>query len=106
MRTSAPHPPLSPHIETFLEMLAAERSASRNTLDSYRHDLEHFSRFLAREPAEAATDDIRGYLESLARAEMTSATAARRPSARRQFSRFLPPEGVPPAHPSGAPPTP
>lgn len=83
MRPHAPHPPLSPHIETFLEMLAAERSASRNTLESYRHDLEHFSRFLQREPAEAGGDDIRGYLEALARAEMTSATAARHLSALR-----------------------
>jgi integrase/recombinase XerD len=101
MRSQAPHPPLSPHVETFLEMLAAERRAARNTLDSYRHDLEHFSRFIAREPAEAATDDIRNYLESLVRAEMTSATAARRLSALRQFYRFLHAEGVRADDPSG-----
>jgi integrase/recombinase XerD len=101
MRPHEPHPPLPPHVETFLEMLAAERRASRNTLDSYRHDLEHFSRFLARPPADATADDIRGYLESLARAEMTSATAARRLSALRQFYRFLYAEGVRVDDPSG-----
>ena len=37
-----------PHlIEDFLEMLAAERGAAKNTTDAYRRDLEHFAAFLA-----------------------------------------------------------
>ena len=35
------------HIEAFLEMLAAERGAARNTLLAYRTDLEDFAAFAA-----------------------------------------------------------
>ncbi|MEP3278823.1 MAG: site-specific integrase, partial [Stappiaceae bacterium] len=35
------------HIEAFLEMLAAERGAALNTLQSYRRDLEDFSEFVS-----------------------------------------------------------
>ncbi|MHB9005024.1 MAG: site-specific integrase, partial [Coriobacteriia bacterium] len=33
-------------IEPFVEYLAVERGLSRNTLDSYRRDLESFFRYL------------------------------------------------------------
>ena len=35
-------------IEAFLDMMAAERGASRNTLDAYRRDLVSFETHLAR----------------------------------------------------------
>ncbi|MGH6858849.1 MAG: site-specific integrase, partial [Phyllobacterium sp.] len=34
-------------IETFLEMMSAERGAAQNTLDSYRRDLEDAAAFSA-----------------------------------------------------------
>ena len=34
-------------IETFLEMMSAERGAAENTLQSYRHDLEAAAEFIA-----------------------------------------------------------
>ena len=41
------------HTEAFLEMLAAERGAARNTLAAYRADLEDFAAFAGGRPAEA-----------------------------------------------------
>ncbi|MGH6831002.1 MAG: site-specific integrase, partial [Methylocella sp.] len=35
-------------IEAFLEMIAAERGASKNTLDAYAHDLADYAAGLAR----------------------------------------------------------
>jgi integrase/recombinase XerD len=35
------------HVEAFLEMLAAERGAARNTLLAYQADLDDFAAFAA-----------------------------------------------------------
>ena len=40
--------PGSHHAEAFLEMIAAERGGSANTIAAYRHDLEDYEGFLAR----------------------------------------------------------
>jgi integrase/recombinase XerD len=80
------------HAEAFLEMLAAERGAARNTLLAYRADLEDAAAFLAargRGLSAAGQDDLRAYLESLAAAGLSARTAARRLSALRQFHLFL-----------------
>jgi integrase/recombinase XerD len=46
---------LDRHVEAFLEMLAAERGAARNTLAAYAADLADFASFLgARGAAPAA----------------------------------------------------
>ena len=83
--------------ETFLEMMAAERGAARNTIDSYRRDLDDFATFLgARGGAldAAEGDDLRAYLADLDRRAFGARTIARRLSALRQFHRFLVSEGV------------
>ncbi len=79
-------------VELFLDMMATERGASVNTLDSYRRDLEDYSAFLngKRRTVEAATTaDIRAYLAALGRRELASSSVARRLSAVRQLHRFL-----------------
>ena len=84
--------PISRHVETFLEMLAAERGAAHNTLDSYRRDLQAFSVFAGRRGATAEGADvatIRAYLADLSKSGMAPSTSARRLSALRQFFRFL-----------------
>jgi integrase/recombinase XerD len=89
--------PSALRIETFLEMLAAERGAAQNTLEAYRRDLAACGDFLAGRGGalETATaDDIRAFLGRLARAGMAPRTAARRLSALRQFYRFLLSEGL------------
>jgi integrase/recombinase XerD len=80
----------------YLDMLAAERGAGKNTLAAYGRDLEDFSSYLSgagSSIAAAATDDLRAYLSDLARRGMTPATVARRLSAIRQLYRFLYAEG-------------
>ena len=82
----------SRQIDTFLEMLGAERGSAPNTIEAYRRDLSDFAAFLKsrrRDPEEANADDIRKYLEKLHGAGITARTTARRLSALRQFFRFL-----------------
>jgi integrase/recombinase XerD len=86
------------HLESFLEMLAAERGAAPNTLAAYRADLLDFAGFARRSGVEefAATgaDTLRNYLGSLSDAGLSPRTAARRLSALRQFFGFLGTEGL------------
>ncbi len=78
--------------EAFLEMLAAERGASSNTLDGYRRDLDDF-RQQGRSLAAATSAEIREYVASLAKRGFAASSQARRLSALRQFFRFLIDEG-------------
>lgn len=83
-------------VETFLEMMAAERGAAANTIESYRRDLIQFTAFArarGRPPEDADTGIIRKYIRHLSEAGMAPATSARRLSALRQFFRFLQSEG-------------
>ncbi len=83
-----------PCVETFLEMLAAERGAARLTVAAYRTDLAHLAQYFGAGIARAATDDLRGYFGALAKSGIGARTAARRLSAFRQFFRFLVVEGA------------
>lgn len=84
-------------IESFLDMMSAERGASINTLSAYRRDLLDFSGHCAAKggaASSAARDDVKSYLGVLSRSGVTGATQARRLSALRQFFGFLYSEGV------------
>jgi integrase/recombinase XerD len=83
-------------IELFLDMIATERGASRNTLDAYRRDLDDYAEFLAAKGSRvssAATDDVRAYLAALVKRGMAANSSARKLSAIRQLHRFLYAEG-------------
>ena len=85
------------HTDAFLEMLAAERGAARNTLLAYGADLEDFAGFAAARgtgPAEADESLLRDWIAAQSAAGLSARTAARRLSAIRQFHRFLLREGV------------
>jgi integrase/recombinase XerD len=87
-----PPRPRPREVETFLEMLQAERGASKNTLAAYGGDMDHVMGFLARRkqgPLNADADGLRAYLKSLDYVGMTPRTVARRLSVIRQFFRFL-----------------
>ncbi len=87
---------MPPLIEAFLEMIAAERGAAKNTLDAYARDLAEYAAELARmgkTPHNAATGDIRAYLSSLAKRGLKPSSSARKLSSIRQFHRFLAAEG-------------
>ena len=82
--------------EAFLEMMAAERGAARNTLTAYGKDLEDVSGFLARRGkgfADAAAEDIEAWFVDLSVRGLSASTAARRRAAVRQFYRFVLGEG-------------
>ncbi|HEY3147844.1 MAG TPA: site-specific tyrosine recombinase XerD [Dongiaceae bacterium] len=88
--------PATRHWEVFHEMLTAERNASANTLEAYRHDLRDASDALRKEGdlADASVDTLRGYLQALGRQKLKPSTAARRLSALRQYFKFLVTEGL------------
>ncbi|MBF9232788.1 site-specific tyrosine recombinase XerD [Microvirga alba] len=93
------------HASLFLDMLAAERGASKNTLDAYRRDLEDYLAYLgeagsAPDAADAAT--VRGFLVSLEERGLKATSAARRLSAVRQFHKFLYLEGYATVDPTAA----
>jgi integrase/recombinase XerD len=82
-------------VEAFLEMLAAERAAARNTQLAYARDLVSFADGLRGRPVAAATpEDVRAHLALLHASGAAPRTAARRLSCLRQFFGFLLREGV------------
>jgi integrase/recombinase XerD len=88
-------------IETFLEMLAAERGASDNTLMAYRRDLEDANAFLRGGLADANADRLRDYVADLTARDFAPSSQARRLSALRQFFAFLYVEGMRGDDPTG-----
>ncbi len=91
--------------ERFLEMMMAERGASRNTLAAYRRDLDGYASFVRARNGnlkDATPEHIRGYLALLETNGMTRGTAARKLSAIRQFHRFLLGDGLAPENPAAA----
>lgn len=77
-------------IESFLDMMLAERNAAANTRLAYQRDLADAAGFLSKRKVDfeaAGEEDIRAYIVSLK--EASPRTQARRLSALRQFFRFL-----------------
>jgi len=83
-------------IEAFLEMMAVERAAARNTLTAYGKDLEDAQASLTASGtslAEAGAEAVEAYFADLSRRGLSPATAARRRASLRQFYRFVLAEG-------------
>ena len=96
--------PSALQVESFLEMMSAERGAATNTLQSYERDLEDARSFLNERSVrltEATPDDLRAYLGHLARQGFAASSQARRLSALRQFFKFLYGEGLRGDDPTG-----
>ena len=84
-------------IESFLDMMGAERGAGANTLAAYRRDLLDFAGHLsskAADPAKASREEVRAFLAGLSSSGMAASTQARKLSALRQFYGFLYTEGI------------
>jgi len=79
-------------LESFLEMMSAERGAAPNTLAAYRADLENALDFLGEGAAHAGPAELRGWLAT--QAAFSARTQARRLSSLRQFYRFVAREGL------------
>ncbi|WP_284774155.1 site-specific tyrosine recombinase XerD [Agrobacterium sp. lyk4-40-TYG-31] len=91
-------------LESFLEMMSAERGAAVNTLTSYEHDLTDLTDFLKERKvpiSEAATSDLSAYLEHLSAQGFAATSQARRLSSMRQFYKFLYSEGLRGDDPTG-----
>jgi integrase/recombinase XerD len=91
------------HAEAFLEMLAAERGAARNTLLAYRRDLDDLAAFLtahAETLPTATRATLALYMQRLAAAGLSPRSAARRLSCLRQFYKFLLRDSVRPDDPT------
>jgi integrase/recombinase XerD len=87
-------------IESFLEMLAAEAGAARNTLLAYRRDLEGASGLLKGGLTAARAENLQGL--AAAWMELSPATVARKAAALRRFFGFLHGEGIRLDDPSAA----
>lgn len=93
------------HVDAFLDMLAAERGAARNTIDAYSRDLDDYVVYLmdqGRTPLNADADDIAKWMAGQTHRGFSASSSARRLSAARQFHRFLYAEGLRADDPSAA----
>jgi integrase/recombinase XerD len=79
-------------IAAFLEMMAAEAGAARNTLLAYERDLRGASELLGGRLAGAGPEDLRGLGEAWM--PLKRATVARKSAALRRFYAFLQDEGM------------
>jgi len=87
-------------IENFLDMMSAERGASRNTLEAYKRDLLAFAGDV--DLRRATRDDVRAHLAKLSRDRRKASTQSRKLSALRRFYGFLYTEGIRKDDPCGA----
>jgi integrase/recombinase XerD len=89
-------PGASRTIEAFLDMIAAERGAAKNTIEAYRRDLTDYIEALSeagRTPLDAGSGDVRAYLSQLEVRGLKPASSGRKLSSIRQLHRFLTAEG-------------
>lgn len=84
-------------IESFLEMMSAERGAAANTLSAYGRDLSEFSAFIGGQGTDllnAETDMVRTWISALQKDGIGSSTQARKLSSLRQLFAFTYSEGL------------
>ena len=106
-RPKLPKPNLQASIESFLDMLTAERGAAMNTRHAYWRDLADVSIFLRESRKSdiegATTADIKAYIDHLTNkmhvkgkktAQIAVRTVARRLSALRQYYRYIVSENI------------
>ena len=92
-------------IESFLDMMSAERGASANTIAAYRRDILDFAASAARSGCElknAGREEVRAHLTGLSSLALKPSSQARKLSALRGFYGFLYSEGVRRDDPCGA----
>lgn len=90
-------------ITLYLDMLAVERGAAKNTLAAYGRDLGDYAGYLAGRSLSVrhvTQEDLHDYLSHLGEQGLSASSAARRLSAVRQFHKFLYTEGHLGADPS------
>jgi integrase/recombinase XerD len=81
----------------FLDMMAAERGASANTLAAYQRDLVQLAAFLETSGETLSTtqgETLAAYMSHLKKQQMAASTMARHLSSQRRFYQFLHSEGL------------
>jgi integrase/recombinase XerD len=89
-------------LESFLDMMSAERGASANTISAYRRDILDFAQHCAScgaDLAGATPVHLRGHLQRLSAASVGASSQSRKLSALRRFYTFLYGDGVRPDNP-------
>ena len=86
--------PVNPLIDSFLNMLVAERGATVNTVSAYLNDISHFKKYLTENETDSkiescSKDSISNYIKNLSKNGLNPRTATRRLSSLRQFFLFL-----------------
>jgi integrase/recombinase XerD len=79
-------------VESFLEMMSAERGASANTLAAYERDLQRYHAHLSRtekSSTNCGSQSVRAFLGSVEEEGLSAASQARILSSVRQFHKFL-----------------
>jgi integrase/recombinase XerD len=92
-------------VESFLDMMSAERGASANTLSAYRGDIIDFAENCARRGSDlkrATREHVRAHLALLSAAALKASSQSRKLSALRRFYAFLYGEGIRRDDPCGA----
>lgn len=87
-------------IAGFLRYLEVERSASEHTLRAYRKDLEAFSGFVRKKPADVELLDVRAFIAMQIKGGLSKTTAGRRLASIRSFMKYLYREGYITANPA------
>ena len=89
---------LSPHIDSFLTMIAVEKGLAKNTVEAYSRDLARWSEFLVAQKVLSWQDTeplhLRSYLATLRREGLSARSIARHTVSLRRFFRFLETEGL------------
>jgi len=83
---------LSPLIEEYLNFCRVEKGLAANSLAAYRRDLERLARFCSvrsRAAQNADGEDLRGFVDSLYKARLSSRSIARYLTSARNFYRYL-----------------
>ena len=86
--------PVNPLIDSFLNMLVAERGVTVNTVSAYLNDISHFKKYLIENEIDSkiescSKDSISNYIKHLSKNGLNPRTATRRLSSLRQFFLFL-----------------
>ncbi|MFT5206306.1 MAG: integrase/recombinase XerD [Candidatus Omnitrophota bacterium] len=85
-------------IKAFIDYLFVERGLSSNTLQAYKHDLNHFEEFLSqanvRDINHITPDDIRDFLLSEKKRQLNPTSIARALVSIRVFFKYLDEEGL------------
>lgn len=77
-------------VESFLEMMVAEKGAAQNTIEAYRRDVEQFLEFATvKDLSKITKNDIAEFVQEMNQQRFAPKTVARKLSAVREFFKFL-----------------